>query len=474
MKKKVKQGIILTFLLLVAILIIPLSSVYSASEKLYLETSKETAIYGDEVTVTLNFKKEEGNLYAYTAKLSYDKDVFEEISKEDFQESESWKDVTYNSENNKFGLINKEGISSQNIIEVKLRVKENAKRGKTKISVTNAIASNGESDTSLGSAEKEVTIKENELDDVSGIENNTTPTEETKQEQTKKVESKINWPVIIVALIAVAIIIFLIYMFSKYSKIEKEFQVIGIYDSKKYNNTSTPYVPKSIIREINNEIGYTPPDAALYQINIVVDDIDNVDYVENQLYEQDLMQKSEIEKQIKKDNNASEYEYNIRSATHIEISTQRLLKKIELFLLISSIIVFTVLLIITNINKEFLEKSEIGIMKLEGYTNKDIQKIKIIESFLVSLISIIISLLIFKGLLLIANTASNYIIQKETIDLSIKPIQEQLWYIMQIPQKVKWSLFALISVIITFIELINTYIIDKRILSKDIIELLKE
>ncbi len=223
--KKTKKGLIITFLLLIALLIIPLTSVYSASEKLKLETSKDTAIYGDEITVTLNFEKEENNLYAYTAKLSYDKDVFEEISKDDFQENEQWQDVTYNSSSNKFGLINKEGNESQNIIEVKLRVKDNAKRGKTQISISNATASNGEQDISLGSASKELTIKEDELDDVSNIEN-TTPQEEVKEEQTKTVEHKTNWPVIIDAIIAVVVLIFLIYVFSKNSKIPKDKRTI--------------------------------------------------------------------------------------------------------------------------------------------------------------------------------------------------------------------------------------------------------
>ena len=258
------------------------------------------------------------------------------------------------------------------------------------------------------------------------------------------------------------------------NKLEKTFQVIGIFDSKKYKNISTPYVPKSVIKEINNELQYKPPSPIMYHMEIVIDDVDNVEYVEKQLYEQDLLKQSKIEQEINNNEKASEYEYNIRSVTHIEISTQRMLKKIELFLLISSGIIFIALLIVTNLNKEFLEKNELGIMKIEGYTSKEIQKIKIIENFFVSLFSIIISIVIFKVILLIINSVSNYIIQKNTIDLVLKSIQEQLWYVMQIPQRIDWNLFTLISIFIIIIELINTYIISKRNLSKSIVELLKE
>lgn len=258
------------------------------------------------------------------------------------------------------------------------------------------------------------------------------------------------------------------------TKTEKTFEVIGIYDSKKYNDVSTPYIPKSIIKEINTELEYEPSDPNMYNMQIVVDDIDNLEYVEKELHKQNLINTSSIEKEASNYNEASTYENHLASVTHIEISTQNILKKIELFLIISSIVAFIVLLIVTNINKAFLEKRELGIMKIEGYTNKNILIIKIIENFFVSLISIIISIIIFKVVILILNAIASYLIEIETVDLVLKAIQEQLWYIMQIPQIINWSFFILISMCIIIIELINTYIINKRNLSKSIVELLKE
>ena len=258
------------------------------------------------------------------------------------------------------------------------------------------------------------------------------------------------------------------------TKTEKTFEVIGIYDSKKYNDVSTSYVPKSVIKEINTELEYEPSDPNMYNMQIVVDDIDNLEYVEKELHKQNLINTSSIEKEASNYNEASTYENHLASVTHIEISTQNILKKIELFLIISSIVAFIVLLIVTNINKAFLEKRELGIMKIEGYTNKNILIIKIIENFFVSLISIIISIIIFKVVILILNAIASYLIEIETVDLVLKAIQEQLWYIMQIPQIINWSFFILISMCIIIIELINTYIINKRNLSKSIVELLKE
>lgn len=258
------------------------------------------------------------------------------------------------------------------------------------------------------------------------------------------------------------------------TKTEKTFEVIGIYDSKKYNDVSTSYVPKSVIKEINTELKYEPSDPNMYNMQIVVDDIDNLEYVEKELHKQNLINTSSIEKEASNYNEASTYENHLASVTHIEISTQNILKKIELFLIISSIVAFIVLLIVTNINKAFLEKRELGIMKIEGYTNKNILIIKIIENFFVSLISIIISIIIFKVVILILNAIASYLIEIETVDLVLKAIQEQLWYIMQIPQIINWSFFILISMCIIIIELINTYIINKRNLSKSIVELLKE
>ena len=257
------------------------------------------------------------------------------------------------------------------------------------------------------------------------------------------------------------------------TKTEKTFEVIGIYDSKKYYNTSTSYIPKSVIKEINIEIGYEQSDPNMYQMKVVIDDIDNLETVEQQLYEQNLMQKSAIEMEAN-NNDLSIYETHLASVANIELSTQNILKRIELFLLVSSIVVFVVLLIVTNMHKALLEKNELGIMKLEGYTNKDILIIKLIENFFVCLISIIIAILIFGILLFVFNIIANHIIQIETIDLTLQHIQEQLWYLMQIPKQIQWSIFVIIAILIIIIELINTYFINRRNLSKSIIELVKK
>ena len=67
----------------------------------------------------------------------------------------------------------------------------------------------------------------------------------------------------------------------------------------------------------------------------------------------------------------------------------------------------------------------------------------------------------------------DYIIKKDTIGLTMNEIREQLFYIRQIPKKIN-PLFVLgISVVIIIIEVINTIFINKKILRKNIRELLK-
>ena len=98
--------------LITIILFFTIATNVNAMEKIELESTKDRVNLGEELIVSLDLNlddKEETSLYAYTAKLSYDKDVFEVINESNFEESENWSDITYNKNNNKFALINKKG-----------------------------------------------------------------------------------------------------------------------------------------------------------------------------------------------------------------------------------------------------------------------------------------------------------------------------------------------------------------------------
>ncbi len=90
------------------------------------------------------------------------------------------------------------------------------------------------------------------------------------------------------------------------------------------------------------------------------------------------------------------------------------------------------ILIITNNNKTYISNVDIGLMKIEGYTNKDIQKITIIENILVCVISIIIALVATALIVMLFNVIVNNFIAKDTIGLMANKIREQLYNIQKL------------------------------------------
>ena len=252
--------------------------------------------------------------------------------------------------------------------------------------------------------------------------------------------------------------------------LEKQFEIIGTYDSNLYNDMSTLYTPKEIIKEINLELN--PDLLPELEISVVVDKIENVELVKNELISKGLYEKSAILQEAQK-GDSSETEVNISRVTNINVETINIMKKLIIFLLFASILIFLSFLINTNINKTYLSSTEIGVLKAEGYTNKDIQKMTIIENIIVCIISIMVSFIVFILIINISNIIMDYIIKKDTIGLTMNEIREQLFYIRQIPKKIN-PLFVLgISVVIIIIEVINTIFINKKILRKNIRELLK-
>lgn len=177
-----------------------------------LKVSENEVNLGEEIIISidLNDNKEETSLYAYTAKLSYDKDVFEVIKTEDFQEQENWSDIVYNQKNNKFALINKKGISEEKLLQIKLKVREDATPGKTTITLNSIKASDGKKDIPLESKTVEVMVIKGELLDGESIPTNSVG--EVAEENTSiKVEKDFPWIVIILIILMIAIVVFIIY-----------------------------------------------------------------------------------------------------------------------------------------------------------------------------------------------------------------------------------------------------------------------
>ena len=75
---------IITFLMLF-IFSFSFISIVNAKEKVELNVSKDEVDLGEEIELSINIG-EETSMYACTAKLTYDKDVFEVLDTQDFKE----------------------------------------------------------------------------------------------------------------------------------------------------------------------------------------------------------------------------------------------------------------------------------------------------------------------------------------------------------------------------------------------------
>lgn len=254
--------------------------------------------------------------------------------------------------------------------------------------------------------------------------------------------------------------------------IAKKFKVVGVYDNQSNNQSDVVYILAKTVKEINQELEYDP---GYYRLNVVVDDISNIEYVEQEMRDKNLLKRDRISTKLNENGyrDTDTLSGNIASVTSITKESQKAIKNIITGFLIVATIVFMMILIITNNNKTYISNVDIGLMKIEGYTNKDIQKITIIENILVCTISIIIALVATALIVMLFNVIVNNFISKDTIGLTANKIREQLYNI----QKVKKSISPLyvfeISAITIILESVNTYLLNKRMLSKNINKILR-
>lgn len=255
------------------------------------------------------------------------------------------------------------------------------------------------------------------------------------------------------------------------NKTSQDFEVIGIYDVDKYHHINA-FIPPKVIAELNEKLEY---DIGYYQIKVVVDKLKNLESVAKQIEEKGIGSSSAIQaehEQLIEEHSA--FEFNFAEVTNISLDSLEIIQKLIMFLYISAFIILISILIVSNLSKHYLAIGELGILKVEGYTDSDIQKITIIENIFVCIFSIIMAILIFAIICLIGNNIIDYIMEKEYIGITMNEIKEQLFYIRLMPQRVSIKMIIILSIVITFIEVINTFFINKRILSKNISTMIKE
>ncbi len=212
---------IMTFLMLF-IFSFSFISIVNAKEKVELNVSKDEVDLGEDIELSINID-EETSIYACTAKLTYDKDVFEMLDTQDFKEQENWSSITYNAKNNKFALINKKGISGEKLLQIKLKVKEDAKPGKTAITINSIKTSDGNKEISLDGSTAEVMILKNGLDKDESIPTNDIQ-EATEENIFVQVKQDCPWLVYVLIAIIIIDIIFLV----RFKKKEKNVTIVAI------------------------------------------------------------------------------------------------------------------------------------------------------------------------------------------------------------------------------------------------------
>lgn len=254
--------------------------------------------------------------------------------------------------------------------------------------------------------------------------------------------------------------------------IVKKFKVVGVYDNQSNNQSDVVYIPAKTVKEINQELEYDP---GYYRLNVVVDDISNIEYVEQGMRDKNLLKRDRISTKLNENGyrDTDTLSGNIASVTSITKESQKAIKNIITGFLIVATIVFMIILIITNSNKTYISNVDIGLMKIEGYTNKDIQKITIIENILVCIISIIIALVATALIVMLFNVIVNNFIAKDTIGLTANKIREQLYNIQKVKKSINPLYVFEILAITIILESVNTYLLNRRMLSKNINKILR-
>ena len=205
MKKLSKFTIMKKIRLLLAVIFASFlitTQVSALSNSIVLKTDKSDLEAGEEITVSVDLP-EDSEIYALTATLQYDQNVFEQINDTNFTLPES-ASVRYNQENDQFGIINQTG-DIDGLLKVRLKVKDDAKVGDTNIALTNISSSDGDKKVEYSTASTKVLVTR----DVADGEVVETGQENVIAEGTEETENVFfTLPFVLIALIMVGIILY--------------------------------------------------------------------------------------------------------------------------------------------------------------------------------------------------------------------------------------------------------------------------
>lgn len=218
----------------ILIIIICISIVSYAGEEskaIEINTNKHQIKKGEEIEISIKIPSTENPLYTYTGELEYDKEIFENVTNENFNTENSWENLEYNEQNGKFILTKNESNGNEEILKIKLLCKSEEENTDTKIDIKNLKTVNEEQNieiTTLSSKQIDIKIK--------NVKEQNNDTDKNDEDSNKK-EGKDNilngiWPFtgkqssqILILFITIAVIISICILI-RYKKINKTLLVL--------------------------------------------------------------------------------------------------------------------------------------------------------------------------------------------------------------------------------------------------------
>lgn len=165
MKKKI---IIITGLMVFILILLASKLLVFANITAKTNSSKEELKSEQEVSITLRFEQYEQikrGLNAYQATLEYDKNIFEEVKQENFQNLNNWEKLQYNQATGEFIAIKKEGsLAPEDIVTITLKAKQGLKAGTTDIKIKDIVTSEGEKDIAVAETKTTINIIEEQTE----------------------------------------------------------------------------------------------------------------------------------------------------------------------------------------------------------------------------------------------------------------------------------------------------------------------
>lgn len=134
---------------------------------------------GEEAKISF-FIERDKNINSVKASIEYDNDVWEEVKEEDFILKNDWESLIYNNISKEFIVINKNEKVNDEILEIKLKAKKDAKLGITEVVINNISSSDAEEEFNEEKISKEILVTVNDE-----IINSTSTTQTTKTDITQ-------------------------------------------------------------------------------------------------------------------------------------------------------------------------------------------------------------------------------------------------------------------------------------------------